>query len=127
MLLLSSSALVALCFTGAASSQTPPNSIRDAASGHPAGVGNARYTQAPQTTPEAPQAAPQTAPALSVPTVTVTAPPRSRTRTARPAAPARVDDTAAASPDTDSNDDAKRDHREPAGCDVAVQPAALPR
>ena len=85
--LLSSSALVLLCFTGVAASQTPapepPPTSTPPASETPA-------TPAPQTTPEAPPAASQTAPTLTVPTVTVTAPPRSQARTARPAAPARV-------------------------------------
>src|SRR4051812_16472380 len=85
--LLSSSALVLLCFTGVASSQTPapepPPTSSPPASETPA-------TPAPQTTPEAPPAASQTAPTLTVPTVTVTAPPRSQARAARPAAPARV-------------------------------------
>ena len=82
--LLSSSALVLLCFTGIAASQTPapepPPTSSPPAPETPA-------APAPQTTPEA---ATQTAPTLTVPTVTVTAPPRSQARTARPAAPARV-------------------------------------
>ena len=85
--LLSSSALVLLCFTGIAASQTPapepPPTSSPPAPETPA-------APAPQTTPEAPPAATQTAPTLTVPTVTVTAPPRSQARTARPAAPARV-------------------------------------
>ena len=85
--LLSSSAVVLLCFTGVASSQTPapepPPTSSPPAPETPA-------TPVPQTTPDAPPAASQTAPTLTVPTVTVTAPPRSQARTARPAAPARV-------------------------------------
>src|SRR4051812_23643330 len=89
--LLSSSALVLLCFTGVAASQTPapepPPTSSPPASETPA---TPAPQTTPQTTPEAPPATSQTAPTLTVPTVTVTAPPRSQARTARPAAPARV-------------------------------------
>src|SRR5512132_927819 len=87
LLLLSSSALALLCFTGVAWSQVPspepPPTSGPPASEAPAPPGS-------QAAPEAPQAAPQTGPSVSIPTVTVTAPPRPRTGTARPAAPARV-------------------------------------
>jgi len=46
LLLLSSSALVALCFAGAASSQDTANSVRHASNDHPAGVGSACFTGA---------------------------------------------------------------------------------
>jgi hypothetical protein len=73
--LLSSSALVLLCFTGIAASQTPapepPPTSSPPAPETPA-------APAPQTTPEAPPAATQTAPTLTVPTVTVTAPRQGR-------------------------------------------------
>src|SRR6476660_19754 len=73
--LLSSSALVLLCFTGVAASQTPapepPPTSSPPAPETPA-------TPVPQTTPDAPPQATQTAPTLTVPTVTVTAPPRSQ-------------------------------------------------
>src|SRR3954452_3390155 len=94
LLLLSSSALVALCFTGAASSQTPPSpsetppTTTPPASEAPAPQPSQTTPEGPQATPAAPQAEPQTT--ITVPTVTVTAPPRTRTRTATPAAPARV-------------------------------------
>jgi len=90
LLLLSSSALVALCFAGAASSQTPPTPSDTPPTTTPPAL-EAPASQGPQAAPEAPQAAPQTEPSVSIPTVTVTAPPpRPRVRTARPAAPARV-------------------------------------
>ena len=90
LLLLSSSALVALCFAGAASSQTPPTPSDTPPTTTPP-ASEAPASQGPQAAPEAPQAAPQTEPSVSIPTVTVTAPPpRPRTGTARPAAPARV-------------------------------------
>ena len=58
LLLLSSSALVALCFTGAASSQTPPTPSETPPTTTPP-ASEAPAPQAPQTAPEAPQAAPQ--------------------------------------------------------------------
>src|SRR6266404_9627928 len=88
LLLLSSSALVLLCFAGIASSQTtetPPET--------PATPSPAPETPAPQPSqpaPETPKAEPGIPPAVQVPQVTVEAPkPRSARRTA-PAAPART-------------------------------------
>src|SRR6516165_7976124 len=82
-LLLSSSALVLLCFAGVASSQTPaaPPETPPATTTTP---------EAPPPAPETPQAEPTTPPAVAIPQVTVEAPkPRSARRTA-PAAPART-------------------------------------
>ena len=96
LLLLSGSALVALCLTGAASSQTPPTpsetppTTTPPASEAPAPQPSQTTPEAPQTTPAPPQIAPETEPSIAVPAVTVTAPSRPRVRTARPAAPARV-------------------------------------
>src|SRR6266566_2462396 len=88
LLLLSSSALVLLCFAGVALSQTtetPPET--------PATPSPAPETPAPQPSqpaPETPKAEPGIPPAVQVPQVTVEAPkPRSARRTA-PAAPART-------------------------------------
>ncbi len=91
LLLLSGSALMALCFAGVASSQTPapPAETPPATTPTPPASG-AAPSQAPQTTSPVPQAAPQTTPSIAVPTVTVTAPRRPRVRTARPAAAART-------------------------------------
>src|SRR5215831_9363690 len=98
LLLLSSSALVLLCFAGIASSQTtetPPETppATTTTPQTPATTTPAPETPAPQPSqpaPETPQAEPRTAPTLSVPQVTVEAPkPRSARRTA-PAAPART-------------------------------------
>ena len=128
LLLLSSSALVALCFTGAASSQTPPTPSETPPAATPP-ASETPAPQAPQTTPEAPAGDAanrrQTTPRVTVPTVTVTAPPRPRTRTARPAAPARVT-TLRRLRNSDANSDGntERDHRESAGGDVAVQSAS---
>jgi iron complex outermembrane receptor protein len=98
LLLLSSSALVLLCFAGIASSQTtetppetPPATTTPPET--PATPSPAPETPAPQPSqpaPETPQAEPGTAPAVQVPQVTVAAPkPKSARRTA-PAAPART-------------------------------------
>src|SRR5215468_9066473 len=98
LLLLSSSALVLLCFAGIASSQTtetppetPPATTTPAEA--PPTTTPAPETPAPQpslTAAETPQAEPGTAPAVPIPQVTVQAPkPRSARRTA-PAAPART-------------------------------------
>src|SRR5262249_48615770 len=97
LLLLSSSALVLLCFAGIASSQTtetPPQTppATTTAPETPAATTPAPEAPTPQPqqpAPETPQAEPTTAPTLSVPQVTGEAPnPRSARRTA-PAAPAR--------------------------------------
>src|SRR5262245_39118264 len=92
LLLLSSSALMALCFAGAAWSQTPatpseaPPATTPPSSETPA-------PQAPQTTPPAPQPTPEKPPAVPgaapLPQVTVEAPRRRPPRQAAPAAPAR--------------------------------------
>src|SRR6516225_9914485 len=97
-LLLSSSALVLLCFAGAASPQTPATPpetppTTTAPSETPPTPTPAPETAAPQPaqpTPEAPPAEPGVAPAVAIPQVTVEAPkPRPARRTA-PAAPART-------------------------------------
>jgi iron complex outermembrane receptor protein len=89
LLLLGSSTLVALCFAGAAASQTPATPP-DAPQTAPPPAPEAPAPQPPQSEPAPSQAEPPTAPALTVPTVTVTAPPRPRVRAATPAAPART-------------------------------------
>ena len=92
LLLLSSSALVALCFTGAASSQTPPTPSEHASNDYSAGVGGSRFSafanhSGDATTPATPQTAPST---VYRSHRHGHGAPRPRTRTARPAAPARV-------------------------------------
>src|SRR6516165_10571622 len=108
LLLLSSSALVLLCFAGIASSQTtetPPESppatttppetppattTTPQTPAAPTSAPEAPTPQSQQPAPETPQAEPATPPAVSIPQVTVEAPkPRSARRTA-PAAPART-------------------------------------
>src|SRR5499427_3844453 len=98
LLLLSSSALVLLCFAGIASSQTPetPPETPPATTTTPETPPTstpAPETPAPQSqqpAPEMPQAEPGTPPAVPIPQVTVEAPkPRPARRTA-PAAPART-------------------------------------
>src|SRR5215471_12472831 len=98
LLLLSSSALVLLCFAGIASSQTtetPPETppATTTTPEAPATTTPAPETPAPQPSqpaPETPQAEPETAPTVPIPQVTVEAPkPRTARRTA-PAAPART-------------------------------------
>jgi iron complex outermembrane receptor protein len=98
LLLLSSSALVALCFAGVAWAQAPatPETTTPTTPQTPAPQApQITPTPAPQTAPETPQPAPETPQAappgtVPVPTVTVTPPPRARTGAARPAAPART-------------------------------------
>src|SRR5215468_9556490 len=98
LLLLSSSALVLLCFAGIASSQTtetppetpPATTTPPETPATPSPAPETPAPQPPQPAPESPQAEPGTAPAVQVPQVTVEAPkPRSARRTA-PAAPART-------------------------------------
>src|SRR6516164_9876910 len=99
LLLLSSSALVLLCFAGIASSQTPetppetpPATTTPAPEAPPTTTPapEAPTPQSQQPAPETPQAGPTTPPAVSIPQVTVEAPkPRTARRTA-PAAPART-------------------------------------
>jgi iron complex outermembrane receptor protein len=87
LLLLSSSALLALCFTGAAWSQTPSTPAETPQTPPPASE-----TPAPQTTPPTPQPTPETPPtvpgAAPLPPVTVEARRRRPPRQAAPAAPA---------------------------------------
>src|SRR6516162_3829951 len=98
VLLLSSSALVLLCFTGIASSQTtqtPPESPPATTTTPETPPAAAPAPEAPtpqsqQPAPEAPQAAPETAPAVPIPQVTVEAPKLRPARRTVPAAPART-------------------------------------
>src|SRR5262245_9859936 len=89
LLLLSSPALLALCFTGVAWSQTPSPPAETPQTTTPP----ASETPAPQTTPPAPQPPPEATPAVPgaapLPQVTVEAPRRRPARAAAPAAPAR--------------------------------------
>src|SRR5262245_48746090 len=88
LLLLSSSVLLALCFTGVAWSQTTSTPAEAAQTTTPASE-----APAPQATPPTPQPTPETPPAVPgaapLPQVTVEAPRRRPARQAAPAAPAR--------------------------------------
>src|SRR3989454_6018829 len=98
LLLLSSSALVLLCFVGVALSQTtemPPETppATTPTPQTPATPTPAPETPAPQpsqSAPETPQAEPGTAPTVPVPQVTVEAPKQRPARRTAPAAPART-------------------------------------
>ena len=123
---------MALSFAGIASSQTPPTPTETPQAAPPSATDTPAQPQttpqAPQTTPQAaPQTTPETTPSVSVPTVTVTAPPRPRTRTVRPAAPARTTTPTPPPPPSPPArtpaTHARRDHPQPAGNHLPLQPA----
>jgi outer membrane biosynthesis protein TonB len=129
LLLLSSSALVLLCFAGIASPQTtetPPETPPAATTTPqtPPTATPAPETPAPQPSqpaPETPKAEPGIPPAVQVPQVTVEAPkPRSARRTA-PAAPAR---TTAPAPPPPAPPPTTTPPTSPSATTTAGQPAA---
>jgi iron complex outermembrane recepter protein len=90
LLLLSSSALMLLCFAGVASSQTPAPETPPTTTTPESPPAEAPAPQPAQPAPETPQAEPGAAPAVPIPQVTVEAPKPRPARRAAPAAPART-------------------------------------